>query len=138
MRLKHVARREGRAMNSEPVRIVDVGRGPQIEGHRLTVMDVFYYLHRGHDFDFIHRAMPSLTRAQFDAVAAYVEEHREELAEEDREAEEWIRRSIAEQKAKGLYHEIDHSIPVEERAARLKEKLRRELTERAEKNGGHP
>ena len=44
------------------VQIVDLGRGPQIEGHRLTVMDVFYYLHRGYDFDFVHMAMPSLPR----------------------------------------------------------------------------
>ena len=43
------------------IRIVDTGRGPQIEGSRITVMDVFYYLRRGYDFDFIHRAMPSLT-----------------------------------------------------------------------------
>src|SRR4051812_7615946 len=102
-------------MNSVPVGIVDVGRGPQIEGHRLTVLDAFYYLHRGYDFDFIHRAMPSLTRAQFDAVAEYVNEHREELAEKDRRVEEFHRRGIEEQKAKGLYHEIDESIPVEVR-----------------------
>jgi hypothetical protein len=39
------------------VQIADLGRGPQIEGYRLTVMDVFYYLHRGYEFDFIHQAM---------------------------------------------------------------------------------
>ena len=50
------------AMKTTSVRIVDHGRGAQIEGHRLTVMDVFYYLHRGRDFEFIHRAMPTLTR----------------------------------------------------------------------------
>ena len=55
-------------VESKKVRIVDYGRGPQIEDHRLTVMDVFYYLHRGYDFDFIHRAMPTLTCEQFDAV----------------------------------------------------------------------
>ena len=42
---------EANAVNTQTVRIVDLGRGPQIEGHRLTVMDVFYYLHRGYDFD---------------------------------------------------------------------------------------
>ena len=89
------------------VKIVDIGRGPQIEGHRLTVMDVFYYLHRGYDFDFIHRAMPSLTREQFDAVVEYVGDHRDDLVEEDRQVEERIRRGSQEQKAKGLYHEID-------------------------------
>ncbi len=119
-------------------RIVDIGRGPQIEGHRLTVMDVFYYLHRGYDFDFIHMAMPSLTRAEFDAVVEYVNQHHGELVEEDRQAEEWIDRGIAEQKAKGLYIEIDRSVPVEVRAERLKAKMRQKIREQAEKNGGHP
>ncbi|HUY36463.1 MAG TPA: DUF433 domain-containing protein [Pirellulales bacterium] len=124
-------------MRIETARIVDSGRGPQIEGHRLTVMDVFYYLHRGHDFDFICRALPSLAREQFDAVVAYVNEHHDELVEKDRQVEERIRRGIAQQKAKGLYHEVDESVPVEKRAERLKVKLRQRLTAQAEKNGGH-
>lgn len=125
-------------MKTAAARIVDVGRGPQIEGHRLTVMDVFYYLHRGYDFDFIHRAMPSLTREQFDAVVDYVSEHGDELAEKDRRVEERIRQGIAEQKARGLHREIDESLPVEERIARLKEKLRKRQEKSAENDGGHP
>jgi uncharacterized protein (DUF433 family) len=125
-------------METKKVRIVDYGRGPQIEGHRLTVMDVFYYLHRARDFDFIHQAMPSLTREQFDAVVEYVNEHRDELAEQDRRVEERNRQGIAEQKAKGLHHEIDQSVPVEVRAARLKAIVRKRLKEQAEKNGGSP
>jgi len=125
-------------VNTKTVSIVDLGRGPQIEGHRLTVMDVFYYLHRGYDFDFIHRAMPTLTREQFDAVVEYVSTHRDELAVKDQHVEERIRKGIEAQKAMGLYHEIDKSVPVEERAARLTEKLRRKLADQAEKNGGHP
>src|SRR5260370_26856721 len=121
-------------MKTKTVQIVDLGRGPQMEGERLTVLDVFYYLHRGHDFDFIQRFMPSLTRAEFEAVVDYVNQHQDELVEKDRRAEEFIRKGSAEQKANGLYHEIDESVPVEVRAARLKEKLRRRL---AEKNGGH-
>jgi uncharacterized protein (DUF433 family) len=124
-------------MQTQTVRIVDIGRGPQIEGHRLTVMDVFYYLHRGHDFDFIHRALPSLTREQFDTVVDYVNGHHDELVDEDRLVEERIQRGIAEQKAKGLYREIDESVPVEIRAERLKEKLRQRLREQAERNGDH-
>jgi uncharacterized protein (DUF433 family) len=124
-------------MAAQTVRIVDVDRGPQIEGHRLTVMDVFYYLHRGRDFEFIHRAMPSLTREQFDAVLDFVKEHREELAEADRRVEERIKRGIAEQKARGLRHEIDTSRPLDERIARLREKLRLHQRDQAEKNGGH-
>jgi uncharacterized protein (DUF433 family) len=125
-------------MTLNAIRIVDVGRGPQIEGHRLTVMDVFYYLHRGHDFDYIHRAMPSLTREQFDAVVEYVNEHRDELAEADRRVEERIRQSVAAQRAKGLSPEPDRSAPVEERAARLKERLRRRRNGQPENNGGRP
>jgi uncharacterized protein (DUF433 family) len=121
-------------METKQVRIVDYGRGPQIENHRLTVMDVFYYLYRGRDFDFIHRAMPSLTREEFDAVEAYVTEHRSELEEQDRRVEERIRRELAEQKAKGFAHELDRSIPVEERAAQLKERVQC-LKDRAEKTG---
>lgn len=124
-------------MNTQTVRIVDIGRGPQIEGHRLTVMDVFYYLHRGRDFEFIHRAMPSLTREEFYAVVEYVKEHHDELVEEDLQVEERIKQGIAEQKAKGLYHEIDSSIPLEERIARLKEKMRQHKSKHAEENGGH-
>jgi uncharacterized protein (DUF433 family) len=128
---------ERNPMNTKTASIVDIGRGPQIEGSRLTVMDVFYYLHRGHDFDFIHRAMPTLTREQFDAVAEYVNGHRKELIDADRRVDEFHRRGIAEQKAKGLHHEIDHSVAVEVRAARLKEKLRKRQKEQAEENGGH-
>ena len=57
-------------------------------------------------------------------------------SKKDRRVEERIRRGVAEQKAKGLSHEIDETVPVEERAARLKEKLRPRLKEQAEKNGG--
>jgi uncharacterized protein (DUF433 family) len=120
-------------MNPNPVRIVDNGRGPQIEGHRLTVMDVFYYLHRGYDFDFIHRAMPSLTREQFDAVLAYVNEHHEELVEKDLRVDEFHRRGIEAQRARGgIFAQDDECLTLEERVARLREKMKQKL---AEKNG---
>jgi hypothetical protein len=57
-------------MSTETVQIIDRGRGPQLSTSRITVLDVFYYLHRGYDFTFIHRAMPSLSREEFDAIAA--------------------------------------------------------------------
>lgn len=127
---------KGNRMGTNAVHIVDVGRGPQIEGHRLTVMDVFYYLHRGYDFDFIHRAMPSLTREQFDAVVDFVQDHHDELVDEDRRVEEFHRQKQDEQKARGLYHPIDPTVPREQRIERLREKLRRQK-ESAEKNGGN-
>lgn len=124
-------------MNTKKVRIVDLGRGPQIEGHRLTVMDVFYYLHRGYDFDFIHRAMPSLTREQFDAVVAYVHEHRDELREKDRRVDEFHKRGMEAQHVRGgMFAEDDENLTTEERVRRLKEKMKRKA---AEKNSArHP
>jgi uncharacterized protein (DUF433 family) len=121
----------------QPIRIVDLGRGPQIEGHRLTVMDVFYYLHRGYDFDFIHRAMPTLTRRQFDAVVEYVRDHREDLDERDRRVEEFHKRGLAARHARGgIFAASDENLSTNERTARLREKINRKL---AENDGGrHP
>jgi uncharacterized protein (DUF433 family) len=118
-------------MSKQNVRIVDIGRGPQIEGHRLTVMDVFYYLHRGYDFDFIHTAMPSLTREQFDAVVAYVNEHHAELVEKDRRIDEFHQRGIEAQRARGgIFAEDRDDLTSEQRVRRLKSKMAQKLTER--------
>src|SRR5713226_505201 len=98
---------------SKEITIVDRGRGLQLSTNRLTVMDVFYYVHRGYDFNFIHEVMPSLTRQEFDVVAAYVQQHYDELVEKDRRIDEYHQRCKDELKAKGLYEEIDESIPIE-------------------------
>jgi uncharacterized protein (DUF433 family) len=120
-------------MNTKTARIVDLGRGPQIEGSRLTVMDVFYYLHRGYDFEFIHQAMPSLTREQFDAVVEFVREHHDQLVEEDRRVEEFHKRGMEAQRARGgVFAESDENLTTEERVARLGKNMQRKA---AEKNG---
>ncbi len=114
-------------------RIIDFGRGPQIEGSRLTVMDVFYYLHRGYEFDFIRQAIPSLTREEFEAVVEFVREHHDELVERDRRVEEFHKRGMEAQHARGgIFAEGDETATTEERVDRLKDKLNRKA---AEKNG---
>jgi len=122
----------GNAMKTETIQIVDYGRGPQLSTTRITVLDIFYYLYRGYDFDVIHEIMPSLSREEFDVVLGYVKTHHEELVEKDRRAEEHIQRGIAEQKVQGLCPEIDESAPLQERIARLKKKMRQRL---GDKNG---
>jgi hypothetical protein len=118
-------------MKTETVSIVDHGRGPQLSSSRITVLDVFYYLHRGYDFDFIHRAMPTLTCAEFAAVVAYVSGHHAELVEKDRRAEEFHKDRMAAQHAKGgIFAAAEENLTTEERVARLKMKL-------AEKNGAN-
>lgn len=113
------------------IEIVDRGRGPQLSTSRITVLDVFYYLHRGYDFDFIHRGMPSLTREEFDVIAAYAKEHESELAECDGRAEDFIRRGIALQHARGgIFAPSAEDLTTEERVARLKEKMQQQGEER--------
>ena len=120
-------------MNTEPIRLVDRGRGLQLSTSRITVIDVFYYLHRGYDFAVIHDIMPSLTREEFDLIAAYVKDHYAELAEKDRRVEEFHQRGIDAQRARGgIFAGSDGKLTAEERVARLKERLRQV---QAEKNG---
>jgi uncharacterized protein (DUF433 family) len=119
------------------VRIYENGSGPKIENQRLTVMDVFYYLRRGYDFEFIHRAMPSLTRDEFDAVVEYVNEHRDELTDMDDQVEERNRREMAEQEAKGIRRPIDLSKPLERRIEELRVAMLKHKARHAEKNGAH-
>ena len=98
-------------MKTETVQIVDRGRGPQLSNSRITVLDVFYYLHRGHGFDVVHGVMPSPTRGEFDLIAQYVNEHRDELVEKDCKAEEFIRRGIEAQRARGgIFAESDENL----------------------------
>jgi hypothetical protein len=122
---------EENAMKTEAIQIIDCGRGPQLSTSRLTVMDVFYYLHRGYDFDFIHQAMPSLSQAEFDVVVDYVKTHHNEMVERDRRAEEFIRKGVEAQRARGgIFAEADENLTTEQRVARLKAKMQRQLSER--------
>jgi len=123
-------------MNTATIEIVDHGRGPHLSTSRITVLDVFYYLHRGHDFDVIHSAMPSLTREEFEAIVAYVNLHHDELVEKDHKADEFHKRGAEAQHAKGgIFAASDENLTTEERVVRLKEKVKQKL---AEKNGaGH-
>ncbi len=120
-------------MKAESIEIVDRGRGPQLSTSRITVLDVFYYLHRGYDFDVIHEIMPIVTRAEFDLVVEYANSHREELVEKDRRDVEFHRRGMEAQYAKGgIYAASEENSTTEQRVARLKEKLKQKM---AEKNG---
>src|SRR5437016_6035866 len=115
----------------DKIRIVNLGRGPQIEGHRLTVTDVFYYLHRGYDFDFIHQAMPSLTREQFDVITKYVRNHHDELVEKDRRVEAFHQRGIEAQRGRGgIFAESEEDLTTADRVARLRERIRVKLAEK--------
>lgn len=72
------------------ITIVDHGRGPQLSTSRITVQDLFPYLQLGYsDEQIIREVMPSLSKAEIEVVRRYVEEHQEEVREEDRLIREW-------------------------------------------------
>jgi uncharacterized protein (DUF433 family) len=72
----------GVVMKAE-VAIVDLGRGPQLVGTRVTVPDLLPYFQAGYTHAEIAEVMP-LTLDEIGAVRQYIEEHREAVLEEDR------------------------------------------------------
>jgi uncharacterized protein (DUF433 family) len=65
------------------ITIIDNGRGPQLSTSRITVQDILPYLQLNYSYDDIRQIMPSLSVAEIRTVEEYVEEHREEVMEED-------------------------------------------------------
>jgi hypothetical protein len=74
-------------MNSE-ITIVDRGRGKQLSTSRITVQDLVPYFQMGCSYDEIREAMPTLSVAEIQVVERYIDEHREEVMEIDRQIRE--------------------------------------------------
>ncbi|SRR6266404_53471 len=66
------------------ITIVDEGRGPQLSTNRITVQDLVPYFQNGCSYEEIIRWIPSLTHEEIRVIERYIEEHREEVMEEDR------------------------------------------------------
>lgn len=74
-------------MNGE-ITIVDRGRGPQLSTSRITVQDLVPYFQLKYSYAEILEIMPTLSVAEIQAVERYVEEHYDEVMEEDRQIRE--------------------------------------------------
>ena len=75
--------------------------------------------------------MPSLSRDEFDLIVDYVNEHRDELTERDRKAEEFIRKGIEAQRSRGgIFADPDENLTTEQWIARLRGKMKRKTAER--------
>src|SRR5262249_10893880 len=81
----------GETIMLKPVRIIDRGRGPEIEGTRTTVYDVIPYLEAGRSANYI-AAMMGHSTPQIQALIDYIEQHREEVMAVHRQIEERIAR----------------------------------------------
>ena len=87
---------------------VDLGRGPQIEGYRLTAMDAFIIC-TGTRFRFHPPGDAHLDAQEFDAVVEYVDAHRDELRKKIA-VEERIT-GYRGARSEGMCLKIDESIP---------------------------
>jgi uncharacterized protein (DUF433 family) len=61
-------------------KIIDRGRGPEVEGTRITVYDVLDYHKTGWHRDMIADTL-SLSSQQVEVAIRYIEEHRDEVME---------------------------------------------------------
>ena len=77
----------GDAMNTE-ITIVNRGRGMQLSTSRITVQDLVPYFQSGSSYAEIMEAMPTLSVAEIQVVERYIDEHREEVMEIDRQIRE--------------------------------------------------
>jgi uncharacterized protein (DUF433 family) len=119
-------------MNTETIKIVDRGRGPQLSTCRITVLDLAPYFQKGRSHEEIIRWIPTLTREEIAAVERYYLDHKEEFDEMDRRARQRREEQIRLQRLK--FPELNGT--EEERMARLRGLLEKR---RQEKNGeGHP
>ena len=117
-------------MKTEPIEIVDRGRGPQLSTSRVTVQDLVPYFQQGCSHEEILRWVPTLTGDEIDIAEHYYHQHQAALDEEDKR----IRAYVAEQvRLQRLRFPEERS---ETRLTRMRETLRRREQER---NGeGHP
>jgi uncharacterized protein (DUF433 family) len=73
----------------EPIRIIDRGRGPELANIRITVYDIIPYLEAGDSSDYIALVL-GISIAEVEALARYIEEHKDEVMAVHRQIEERI------------------------------------------------
>jgi uncharacterized protein (DUF433 family) len=103
--------REGGAMKSESIEIIDRGRGPQLSTSRVTVQDLVPYFQEGCTSDEIIRWIPTLTVEEIAVVERFYREHQGQLDEEDRAIRErsgqnknppWVEKVLEKARAERL------------------------------------
>ena len=70
------------------IQIIDRGRGPQLSTSRITVQDLVPYFQQQCSYEEIMAIMPVLTVEDIRVVERYVQEHYEEVMEEERRIQE--------------------------------------------------
>ena len=95
--------------------IINRGRGPEIEGTRITVYDVMDYLQEGWRYDQIV-GLFRLPPDDIQAAIAYIEAHKEEVM-------------TAYQQILARHKNVQYSSEVQEKLSRNRQKLQAKLAE---------
>ena len=74
-------------MNQE-IAIVDRGRGLQLSTSRITVQDLVPYFQEKSSYAEIQEAMPGLSVEEIQVIELYVQEHYDDVMEQDRRIRE--------------------------------------------------
>jgi uncharacterized protein (DUF433 family) len=106
-------------------KIIDRGRGPEIEGTRITVYNVMDYLQEGWRYDQI-AGLFRLPPDDIQAAIAYIEVHKEEVMADY-------------QQILARHRQVQYPPEVQEKLARSRQKLQAKLAElRARRQGEGP
>jgi uncharacterized protein (DUF433 family) len=81
---------EGETAMNNP-RVIELGRGPTLEGTRFTVYDIVPLLQKGRNVGYIAAAY-GLSHEQVETLIRYVEEHKEAVMAENAKIEDRIAR----------------------------------------------
>ena len=96
-------------------KIIDRGRGPEIEGTRITVYDVMDYVQEGWRYDQI-AGLFRLPPDDIQAAIDYIETHKEDVM-------------AAYQEILARHRKVQYSPEVQEKLAQNRQKLQVKLTE---------
>ncbi len=73
---------------SQAISIVNRGRGPQLSTSRITVQDLVPYFQRDYTREQILEVMPALSLAELEVIERYVQDHYQEILDQDRRIRE--------------------------------------------------
>src|SRR5260370_445354 len=105
----------------EPMKILELGRGPTLAGSRIPVYDIVPFYLKGYGADYIAECF-EISAPEVQALVRYIEEHRDAVMAHHQKIEERI--------ARGNPPEIEKKLKKSHaKLLALKEKLRREREE---------
>jgi uncharacterized protein (DUF433 family) len=111
----------------KPIKIIERGRGPELEGTRITVYDIIPYLEDGCSANYIAAVLMLSTR-EVEALTQYIEEHKGEVMAVHREIEERI--------ARGNPPEVESRLAASPRRAEFRARLAQVLAKHISKANG--